>query len=472
MANGATCPLPGLTVPVNGTYTNGLCTRSTPDGTAPTPPSTVFTPETTNAGSLPSGTQPMRVNTSPFLGGGFGIVSGTVLCYTAAGKMTDIFAYSDDNVGGVSFGGFNSGAWNSLTKRDLYASDDITAQGTLSVFGGAQIYSLDGKSALQVNNAGVLMASTDGAGNISSLMVNGSTGVSIIANRATGGEAVSIYGKNGDSSTARIGVLVSGDGQGDAEDYVSGTAPWSDVLIASKSYMPGGTDGSGIIVNDYGVTIRSETDSSMVVIHGALDFVTENGDSILNPGLDTLASGGTLTSMVGSTSRYAVTDSNGRVTVVEGPVPEANSATYVVNGNGMVNAVTVTERNAVLSGGETQPTTLMLSDTGAQFSNSTNGDPVVVSGVFDGGGAFDAANIRQLDSGLASVPALAGLPAPQQGKTNSVGVAFGQHGSGSALAMGGQSIIGNNLSMKYGAAVAYSHGLFKSSASLGLGASW
>lgn len=586
VANDTSCDFGGEP----GTYTEGVCAAlaTGPDGTAPTPPED-FTLDA-NAGSVPSGTQPMCVNASPFIGGGVFVVSGTVLCYTGAGKTTDIYAYEDANSGGISIGPVSMGVWNSLTMKDLYASDDITALGTLSIFGGAQIYSLDGNSGLQINDNGLLMgsgddlgnftslgivsdelvmSSTDGAGNLSSLtlspeqialastdgtssaslLVDGTSGISIVGDRETGGAAVSLYGSISDTNTARIGVLVSGDGQGDGVYSGSGTAPWSDVLIASKNYLPDGSLGSGIIVNDYGVAVRSATDgssynefgsgvngtatssitnvigdgglgsvenyigragaegttvinqigtaggtgatdnrignsntdtifsatagdSSMVVIHGALDFVADNGGASILPSATQLVSGGTLTSMAGSVSRYAVTDSNGRVTVVEGPVPEANSATYVVNGNGIVNAVTVTERNAVLSGGEENPTTMMLSDSGAHFSNSTNGEPVVVSGIADGDGPFDAANIRQLDSGLASVAALAGLPAPQQGKANSIGVAFGHHGSGSALAMGGQSLIGSSLSMKYGAAVAYSSGLFKTSASLGLGMSW
>ena len=48
---------------------------------------------------------------------------------------------------------------------------DRTGTGTLSVFGGAQIYSLDGRSGLQVNNDGVLMGSGDALGNFTSLAI-------------------------------------------------------------------------------------------------------------------------------------------------------------------------------------------------------------------------------------------------------------------------------------------------------------
>lgn len=211
--------------------------------------------------------------------------------------------------------------------------------------------------------------------------------------------------------------------------------------------------------------------SSMVVIQGALDYSTGQGASILNSPTQ-LVSGGSATTMLGASARYASVDQNGRMTIINGVAPQATSTLYIENGYGQTNGVAITERNALLTGGESSPTTLMLSDTGARFSNSTNGEPVVVSGIADGQGPFDATNVRQLDSGLASIAALAGLPAPQPGKSNALGIAVGFHNSGSAFAVGGQSLIGESMSIKYGGAVAHSNGLVKSSASLGVGASW
>jgi len=549
---------------VSGFYQAGVCTAppSAPTPTAPTAP--VGFTEDPRAGGLPTGEQqPMCVNASPFIGGGFGIVSGTVLCYTGAGKNTGIYAYSD--TGTVAEGGFNPfnmGTWNSLTLRDLYAGDDITAQGTLSAFGGAQIYSLDGKTGLQVNDAGVLLGSRDGAEvtslqvtkdgvglsstdgtYTSSLSVSSGQGISLVA-VGSGSTAVEIDGTIGVSKPNGVGVLVTGDGIG------NGTGAWADVLIASQSYSFGGSAGSGVIVNDSGVIVRSASTgstynefgsgaanaagssltnvigsggagsvtnriglagnagtfvvneigtstlgglgattnivgntnaltsfktyagtSSMVVIQGALDYSTGQGASILNAPTQ-LVSGGSATTMLGASARYASVDQNGRMTIINGVAPQATSTLYIENGYGKTNGVAITERNALLTGGESSPTTLMLSDTGARFSNSTNGEPVVVSGIADGQGPFDATNVRQLDSGLASIAALAGLPAPQPGKSNALGIAVGFHNSGSAFAVGGQSLLGESLSIKYGGAVSYSNGLVKSSASLGMGASW
>ena len=192
----------------------------------------------------------MCVNASPFIGGGVFVVSGTVLCYTGAGRNSGTYAYTDD------------GGWDSLTMRDLYASDDISAQGTLSVFGGAQIYSLNGLNGVQVNDDGVLVRAADDDGNVASLettagniVASATDGTSVSSLTIDGGKGISIYGQIGSDSTDRIGVVVSGDGQGDATAPITGPAGWADVLVASKSYD--GAVGSAVIVNDYGVTIKS-----------------------------------------------------------------------------------------------------------------------------------------------------------------------------------------------------------------------
>jgi len=564
VANNATCTVSGGG---SGTYQAGSCqaTPVPPTPTAPTAP--VGFSLDGNAGGVPSGEmQPMCVNASPFIGGGMFVVSGTVLCYTGAGRDSGIYAYTDDGAGASGWNPFDPNTWDSLAMRDLYASDDITAEGTLSAFGGAQLYSLDGRSGLQVNNDGVLIGSSDADGNMStintkpeqvaiastdgtstsSLTVSGSNGISLTANVAEGGPAVNISGAIGEDSTAGIGVIIRGDGQGSQTAPTSGPANWADVLVASASYGSGA--GAGIVVNDYGVSVRSSTTgnsynefgsgaanavgssvtnvigsggagqvsnylgvagnagtnvlneigtagnggatsniigntnaatsvtakagtSSVVVIQGALDLQTTQGASILLAPTQQVSSGSAV-AMLGNSTTHTVIDQNGAFRVVNGVASEASNATYLVNGYGMANGVAMNERQTVLSGGSESPTSLVMSDTGAHFSNSTTGGPVTVSGIADGEGPHDAANIRQLDSGVASVAALAGLPAPTAGKNNSFGFAMGHHNSGTAVALGGQSLIGDSLSVKYGASMSYASGRTDTTASVGVGMWW
>lgn len=522
-----------------GSYQQGVCTANPtpPTPAEPTTPAN-FTIDP-NGGSAPAGEQqPMCVNASPFIGGGMFVVSGTVLCYTGAGRGTNIYAYTDDGANSGGWDPFNQTSWDSLSLKDLYASDDVTALGTLTAFGGAQLYSPDGHSGMQINDDGVLIGSSDDNGNVStinttaesvalsstdgsatsSLTVSGGDGIEMVAgNVADGDPAVRISGGIAETSDAQIGVLIQGDGQGNQPTPETAPANWADVLIASKSY-DGAGNGSGIIVNDYGVIVRSAATgnsynafgaagnegttvineiggtgnggasinrigntnaatsfiatagtSRTMVIQGALDASTGQGASTVGSGA---VSGGTNTAMLGTEAPHTVVNANGAISVVEGVADEASSGLYIVNGNGQTNGVAVNERQAVLSGGETSPTTMTLSDTGAHFSNSSTGAPVIVSGVADGQGAMDAVNKRQLDSGIASVAALAGLPAPQQGKSNSIGIAMGRHNSGTAVALGGQSLLGDTLSVKYGASLSYASGHMDTTASVGMGLSW
>lgn len=535
VANNAQCSTgtgPGL-------YSGGVC-QALPTPAAPAVPSspTGFTVDP-NANTTPTGEmQPMCVNASPFIGGGLFVVSGTVLCYTGAGRDMSIYAYSEtENSGG--WNPLDPSAWDSLALRDLYASDDITAVGTLSAFGGAQLYSLNGLNGVQVNDSGVLVRSADLDGNVaslattpgnivasatdgtstSSLAISGGAGISLTGEVASGGPAVSIHGAIGSNSNAAAGVVISGDGQGSAAAPTSGPASWADVQVASKSYAPNNGLGSAVIVNDYGVTVKSAAlgnsynsfggagavgsmvtneigtgngggattniigntnaqssfqayggNSSMVVVQGALDFSTSGGPSVFTDATQQVA-GGSSTVMAGSSARHVVVDGNGRMTVINGVAGEANSSMHITNGYGVTNGVMVNEHTAAISGGTSNPTTLSLTDNGMHISGA-NGAPTSFSGVADGQGAFDAVNLRQLDGGIASIAALAGIPSPQLGKNNSIGIGMGTHGSGTALALGGQSLIGDSFSIKYGASVSYSGGLVDTSTMMGIGMSW
>lgn len=171
VSNGSTDKSCGYTEPANsgeaGQYKywqNGACVD------APAPPAIVIpssenTPEglknagnalSSIAGQAPRGNQqPICINSSPIVGGAiFGVVIGSTLCYgTAAGlNGTKIYGFES---------GGNSGSWDSLNVQDIYARGDITALGTLSVYGGARIYSPDQLSGIVVKNGQVLAASSN-----------------------------------------------------------------------------------------------------------------------------------------------------------------------------------------------------------------------------------------------------------------------------------------------------------------------
>lgn len=291
--NGSTCVADGGSCTPSGggsgTYSSGVCVAPAPTPTPPAISGNLGTAAASlTAGATPSGTQqPVCVNATPFVGYGIGIVAGTVLCYSAAGQNANIYAYSTGN------------GWDGVNLQDLYARGEITALGSLSVYGGAQIYSPDGKTGVVVVNNQALMASSDSAGNSSSVSViptkitsvsssgsnsssvvieptqvttsstdgsktssvivtpasvtiqaiksaqeqsvittSATSGINIDAAVASGaGAAVRIDGTVSGNNTSHTGVLITGDGNGASNGtVVGGIANWADVALQSKNY--------------------------------------------------------------------------------------------------------------------------------------------------------------------------------------------------------------------------------------------
>jgi len=160
-----------------GSFQNGLCAATAPTPSEPsviTPPGGL-TPsdELLISSSAPPGYDGARqstlcVNASPFVGGGIGIVSGTVLCYNGDAATTNVYAYQT-SAGSLGVGPISSsrigGTWSGLTAQDFWATRNITAQGSIIAQGGAllsggdtQILSASTQTGMQVTDAGVLIA--------------------------------------------------------------------------------------------------------------------------------------------------------------------------------------------------------------------------------------------------------------------------------------------------------------------------
>jgi hypothetical protein len=148
-------------------------------------------------------------------------------------------------------------------------------------------------------------------------------------------------------------------------------------------------------------------------------------------------------------------------------VTQTNVVLQTNAGNGIISSDAA--GSSVVTGGTTY---LTLNDAGATFSNGGGlggGAPVTVTGVADGVGDYDAVNVRQLDGGLAAVIAMTQLPAPAPGQKFSIGMAFGQNGSQSALAVGMSAVFDNGWSAK----TAFSHNDANGTAfGLGVGFGW
>lgn len=175
-------------------WNNGICVAPTPSSTPPTATGSLGTAAgslggVTNPGAIGS-QQPLCVNTSPFIGYGLGIVAGSTLCYGTAADLsgTSVYAYHTNS----------SNNWDGLNVQDLYARGNITAIGSLNVYGGAQIYSPDLNSGVVVVNGQVLAASTDGANSSSVSVIPGS----VTTASSGGGAATSVTVAPGSATTA------------------------------------------------------------------------------------------------------------------------------------------------------------------------------------------------------------------------------------------------------------------------------
>lgn len=284
-------------------WSNGSCVAPAP---SPTPPATTgslgnavtalrnVAGNTAQPGAV-GGQQPVCVNTSPVITYGFGVSVGTALCYGTAADLsgTSMYAYHTSD----------SQNWDGLNLQDLYARGDITALGTLNVYGGAVITSPDQYTGLVVGNSSVLIGSSSGsnsasftltpnlvttsvtdgthtssvsadarsvviaasksASETSSLNLDAVNGISASAKVATGtAAAITINGIVSGTNSSKTGVLITGDGNGNSSGTVTdGVANWADVLVQSKNYATGYGNanglGSAIIVNDYGIQIVS-----------------------------------------------------------------------------------------------------------------------------------------------------------------------------------------------------------------------
>jgi hypothetical protein len=89
-----------------------------------------------------------------------------------------------------------------------------------------------------------------------------------------------------------------------------------------------------------------------------------------------------------------------------------------------------------MTGGDTDPTRMVLTDRAASFSRVSNGAPITVTGVADGRADFDAVNVRQFAGAVAAVSAQANIPGLQQGQDRSIGLGVGNFMGKTALAMG------------------------------------
>lgn len=185
---------------------------------------------------------------------------------------------------------------------------------------------------------------------------------------------------------------------------------------------------------------------------GGLEVTSPNGLQTIN-----VNDSGTFIDGTDDAGNGSMFSSNGTSSVV-GAMEFATGNTSIMTVNGLGTNITTTDEVSGDSSSLTVSSTSidMTGGIDNNFDGITNAGRI--SGVSDGVGAFDAVNRRQLDgldsnlsSGIASIAALASIPAPICGKNYSAGLGYGHYNGESAYAVGVKANIPqSNISLAAG----------------------
>jgi hypothetical protein len=426
------------------------------------------------------------------LSGGETVYNGAAI-YSAATATGNSMVVDSSSSRFVSASGTNNVAVNNSGVQLAYGTSHVLTVGstTTQVNGTASLYSgagtgnqitVDSSSARLVSASasnGVLVNDSSvqlAAGGANTLTVTSTTtqvnGTAALYSGSGSGNRILV-----DSSSARLmsastnqSLLVNNSGTtvyGTAAIY-SGSGTGNEIFVDSgSSRLVNSTNSNGLVTNSTATTITGYTASGLIadntVIVGdtqtaivgvnSLDYGTEvNGGMLINGDLGVNGNIYTLNPTANATINVAnngmsITGATNEVTLTSDNDDSADNARaqlaldpesaslYVNTDEGVSHGLFVGQSQTVISGG-TNSTSMTLDDWGATFRNDDTGGPARVTGIADGQSDFDAVNYRQLNSGVASVAALAGIPAPIPGKNVAIGVGYGNYHGTSAVAMG------------------------------------
>jgi hypothetical protein len=330
--------------------------------------------------------------------------------------------------------------------------------------GGVDVVSANNSGNLTITNAMLTNGIDNGNGGITNAgAVSGVTTLSADTNGGTaGGTRLSLTDAAATVTSLSGNTVSTLNDSGYSVSHVDGTGTNS-ITVATTQQTTIGAD-----TFSYGTTI----------VGGALvqgDLGVNGSIYALNPTANTgINVGNNGLRIEGATNTTSlVADSNGNRSDggSELIMQESQASMLVYNQEtGAAHGLTVNQTSTVLSGG-TQSTSLTLNNAGATFANTTTGGPAHVTGVADGARKFDAVNFGQLKdaySGIASVAAMANIPAPAPGKSYSLGLGFGNFEGQNAFALGGAARLTENVSIQ----ASVGHSDDNNTVGAGVGFSW
>jgi hypothetical protein len=222
------------------------------------------------------------------------------------------------------------------------------------------------------------------------------------------------------------------------------TLGYSNITLAADA-----DDGTGTAATSLNTTVATSTTS-------IADGVTANGNTnTINIGTQG-ATGSTTDITIGSTSGTSTIDLIGD-TAVTGPFAVTGTTTTAgIANTGNISTTTLTSTgNTTLGSGSGSSLTFGSSTGNSTISFNNNR----LQNVADGVAATDAVNKRQLDKvetnlsrGIASVTAMANLPAVDSGKQFNMGFGLGSYNGENAASVGFQARIDKSAILKVSAA--------------------
>ena len=344
-----------------------------------------------------------------------------------------------------------------------------------TIAGNTTIGATDLMSTLTVNGATTLTGSiTQTAGNIDfttasdgsiKMSTAGANGGAFITLDPSSSQSSNLNGKSQSDQSVLIYTTASSDSAGDI-DLIS--ADDIEITAIDDMYLDSGDD----------IEIYAIQDLEILAMR--LGGETTNTDTVT----ELTGYGGILAIQGKDTNRY-IADANGKIVLLDNTDdwdgqfnsgnPMKDSAETVAAGTtaqllvgdiqGNMRGLVVQENKTTLSGGQ-NAASLALDTRGATFSNPTTGAPIQVHGVADGNSDFDAVNVRQLYSGLASVMAASTPELRLEPGKSSAAFGVGHYGGYSGVGFGVGHMFDNNTVLTFSAGKApHSEPAFKASVS-------
>lgn len=310
-------------------------------------------------------------------------------------------------------------------------SGEATVGGTLGVTGATTLSNTTVTGTTSINSSGT--ASTSIGNATGTVSINGaSNSMTAVGANTIAGASNSMTAAGANTITGTTNAITA-----TTSNTMSATATNASNNITANAAT--GTNNINARFNNIGVAGvstnvlgNSLTSTSVTSIGGNATSVVQN-NSASSVVVDSEATTAAGMMVVNGGAAGMVVDAHGKITA--GTTIQSSASLTVTNSLGNTHGLVVQEDKATFSGGNTS-SSLTMDDNGATFSNSQTGEPIQVHGVNDGTASFDAVNVRQFASAIASVTAMANIPQVDQGKTYAYGIGVGNFMGRTALAAG------------------------------------